>query len=76
MYLGSMLANDDTIDTDVAYRNNTESLNWRELIGVLCDSKMPIRIKSKVYTIAIEKRKKQNAGRSRNNNRTNYKSPK
>lgn len=52
-YLGSVLENDGTIDADVTHRKNTGWLRWRELTGVLCDTRMPVRVKGKVYKTAI-----------------------
>lgn len=52
-YLGSIICNDGSIDMDVTHRINTGWMKWRELTGVLCDSKMPVRIKGKVYKTAV-----------------------
>ncbi|XP_050679440.1 uncharacterized protein LOC126975554 [Leptidea sinapis] len=46
-YLGSILTSDGTIELDVSNRINTGWMKWRELTGVLCNSKMPIPLKAK-----------------------------
>ncbi|XP_063388472.1 uncharacterized protein LOC134674029 [Cydia fagiglandana] len=52
-YLGSIICDDGSIDMDVNHRINTGWMKWRELTGVLCDSRMPVRIKGKVYKAAV-----------------------
>lgn len=44
-YLGSVISKDGSIDTDVTHRINTGWMKWRELSDMLCDSRMPVRIK-------------------------------
>ncbi|XP_045495975.1 uncharacterized protein LOC123694555 [Colias croceus] len=52
-YLGSVISNNGTIDADVTNRINTGWMKWRELSGVLCDNRMPVRVKGKAYKTAI-----------------------
>ncbi|XP_063835572.1 polypeptide N-acetylgalactosaminyltransferase 1-like [Ostrinia nubilalis] len=52
-YLGSIISKDGSIDTDVTHRINTGWMKWRELSGVLCDTRMPVRIKGRVYRAAV-----------------------
>ncbi|KAI8439845.1 hypothetical protein MSG28_001314 [Choristoneura fumiferana] len=52
-YLGSMLTTDAHIEEDVNHRVNTAWLKWRSLSGVLCDNKMPIKTKGKIYKTAV-----------------------
>ncbi|XP_063540276.1 uncharacterized protein LOC134749304 [Cydia strobilella] len=52
-YLGSMLTADANIDADVTHRVNAGWLRWRTLTGVLCDSRIPVRLKGRVYKTAV-----------------------
>ncbi|XP_045492918.1 uncharacterized protein LOC123700390 [Colias croceus] len=52
-YLGSMISSDANIDADVTHRINVAWQKWRSLTGVLCDPKMPIKTKGKVYKTAV-----------------------
>ncbi|XP_061706801.1 uncharacterized protein LOC133517485 [Cydia pomonella] len=52
-YLGTMLTADGAIESDVTYRVNAGWQRWRALSGVLCDRKMLIKVKGKVYKTAV-----------------------
>lgn len=52
-YLGSVISEDGSIDADVIQRTTSGWMKWRTLTGVLCDTKMPIRTKGKVYKTAV-----------------------
>ncbi|XP_063385560.1 uncharacterized protein LOC134673382 [Cydia fagiglandana] len=52
-YLGSIISNDGKIDKDVTHRTTVGWQKWRELTGVICDKKMPIKVKGKIYKSAI-----------------------
>ncbi|XP_048006717.1 uncharacterized protein LOC125242059 [Leguminivora glycinivorella] len=52
-YLGSVVTNDATVDTDIIQRINTGWVKWKELSGVLCDKRMPVHIKGKIYKTAV-----------------------
>ena len=52
-YLGSMLQKDGDIDEDVSHRIKTGWLKWRQASGVLCDMRLPQKLKGKFYRIAI-----------------------
>lgn len=52
-YLGSHLQSNGDIDGDVRARVNGAWMRWREVTGVLCDRKMPIRLKSKIYRTVV-----------------------
>ncbi|PVH36256.1 hypothetical protein PAHAL_6G032900 [Panicum hallii] len=52
-YLGSMLQKDGDIDEDVRHRISAGWLKWRQPSGVLCDKKVPQRLKGKFYRTAI-----------------------
>ncbi|XP_061724252.1 uncharacterized protein LOC133530355 [Cydia pomonella] len=40
-------------DADVSHRINTGWMKWKDLTGVLCDKRMPVTIKGKVYKAAV-----------------------
>jgi hypothetical protein len=52
-YLGSMLQKDENIDEDVRHRISAGLLKWRQASSVLCDKKVPQRLKGKFYRTAI-----------------------
>jgi hypothetical protein len=52
-YLGSMLQKDEDIDEDLSHRIKTGWLKWRKVSGVLCDHRMPLKLKGKFYRNAI-----------------------
>jgi hypothetical protein len=52
-YLGSMLQKDGGIDEDVRHRISAGWLKWRHAFGVLCDKKVPQKLKGKIYRMAI-----------------------
>jgi hypothetical protein len=52
-YLGSMLQKDGDIDEDVSHRIKTGCLKWRQASGVLCDPRVPLKLKSKFYRTAV-----------------------
>ncbi|PVH64663.1 hypothetical protein PAHAL_2G327100 [Panicum hallii] len=52
-YLGSILQKDGDVDEDVRHRISAGWLKWRQTSGVLCDKKVPQRLKGKFYRMAI-----------------------
>ncbi len=52
-YLGSTLSNDADTTTDVKIRINKGWQKWRSLTGVMCDKKIPLKVKGKVYRTVI-----------------------
>ncbi|CAG5046622.1 unnamed protein product [Parnassius apollo] len=52
-YLGSIVAPKACIERDIQNRTQTAWLKWRSLSGILCDSRMPIKIKGNVYKSAV-----------------------
>jgi hypothetical protein len=52
-YLGSMLQKDGNIDEDGSHRIKTGWLKWRQASGLLCYTRMPLKLKSKFYWTAI-----------------------
>jgi hypothetical protein len=52
-YLGSMLQKNGDIDEDVSHRIKVGWLKCRQASGVLCDPRVPIKLKEKLYRTAI-----------------------
>jgi hypothetical protein len=52
-YLGSMLQKDGDIDEDLSHRIKVDWLKWRQASGVLCDPRVPLKLKDKFYRTAI-----------------------
>jgi hypothetical protein len=52
-YLGSMLQKDRDIDEDVRHRISAGWLKWRQVSGVLCDKRVPQKLKGRFYRTAI-----------------------
>jgi hypothetical protein len=52
-YLGSMLQKNGDIDEDVSHRIKADWLKWRQASDVLCDSRVPLKLKNKFYRTAI-----------------------
>jgi hypothetical protein len=52
-YLGSMLQKDGDIDEDVRHRISAGWLKWRQASSVLCDKKVPQKLKGKLYRMVI-----------------------
>ncbi|EYB92379.1 hypothetical protein Y032_0194g1414 [Ancylostoma ceylanicum] len=52
-YLGSRIASTGDVLPDAYERANAACVKWRMTTGILCDRKMPIRLKSKVYRTVI-----------------------
>jgi hypothetical protein len=52
-YLGSMLQKDGNIDEDLSHRIKVSWLKWRQASDVLCDPRVPLKLKGKFYKTAI-----------------------
>ena len=52
-YLGSMLQRDGDIDADVSHRIKAGWIKWRQASGILCDKRVPQKLKGKFYRPAI-----------------------
>ncbi|VDO98885.1 unnamed protein product [Heligmosomoides polygyrus] len=52
-YLGSAIASDGSLTCEVNSRVSAAWSKWRSMTGVLCDRKIPERLKSKIYRTAV-----------------------
>ena len=52
-YLGSVVANDTSMEPEVKSRLSKGWQKWRSLTGVLCDKNMPIKLKGKVHRTVV-----------------------
>ena len=52
-YLGSTITADGSEDSEVTRRIQAGWKNWREVSGVLCDRRMPVKLKGKVYKTVV-----------------------
>ena len=52
-YLGSNISSDGSPYADASARSAAAWLKWKDLTGVLCDRRMPIRLKAKVYKTMV-----------------------
>jgi hypothetical protein len=52
-YLGSMLQSDREIDEDISHKIRVKWVKWRQTSGILCDKKVPNKLKDKFYRIMI-----------------------
>jgi hypothetical protein len=52
-YLESMLQSEGEIDEDVSHKIRVGWVKWRQTSSVLCDKKVPNKIKGKFYRMAI-----------------------
>ena len=48
-YLGSTLVENGELDAEVNHRVQSGWRNWKKVSGVLCDRRMKVKIKGKVY---------------------------
>ena len=52
-YLGCQFQSDGGVESEIDSRIQAGWCSWRKTSGVLCDSKIPIRLKGKVYWTVV-----------------------
>ena len=52
-YLGSIIQENGEIDEDINHRIKVGWQKWKNASGVLCDRKIPLRLKGKIYRICL-----------------------
>lgn len=52
-YLGSIIQDNGEIDEDVSHRIKVGWTKWGSVTGVICDDKIPLRLKGKLYKTMI-----------------------
>ena len=52
-YLGSMLQRDGDINADVSHRIKAGWTKWQQASGILCDKRVPQKLKGKFYRPAM-----------------------
>jgi len=52
-YLRSIVQNNREIEADVSHRIQARWLKWRRASGVLCDKKVPLKLKGKFYRTVV-----------------------
>ena len=52
-YLGSMLQRDGDIDADVSHTIKAGWIKWRQASVILCDKRVPQKVKGKFYRTTI-----------------------
>ncbi|EYC10880.1 hypothetical protein Y032_0053g2350 [Ancylostoma ceylanicum] len=52
-YLGSRISADGSTLVEAEYRANAAWSKWRQVTGVMCDRKVPLKLKSKIYRTVV-----------------------
>ena len=52
-YLGSVVQKDGGFEEDIKHRIKCGRVKWREASGVLCDKRIPIRLKGEYYKSVV-----------------------
>ena len=52
-YRGSIFTSERDLQAEVKYRIRIGGMKWKEVSGVMCDRKMPVELKDKVFKTII-----------------------
>ena len=52
-YLGSIVQQNGEIDEDINQRIKLDWQKWKNATGVLCDKRLPVRLKGKFYRMVV-----------------------
>uniref|UniRef100_A0A8D9FDT2 Endonuclease-reverse transcriptase n=1 Tax=Cacopsylla melanoneura TaxID=428564 RepID=A0A8D9FDT2_9HEMI len=52
-YLGSIVDGMGDLDNEITHRVNAGWMNWKRMTGVLCDKRMSLKIKGKIYKTVV-----------------------
>ena len=76
-YLGFMMQSSGDLDKEITHRIQSGRNTWRKITGVVCDRRVPIKLKYKIHNAVVRpalmygsktapfKKRGKNAGRSR-----------
>ena len=52
-YLGATLAENGDLDAEMMHRIQSGWKNWKRVSGILCDRRISLRVKGKVYKTVV-----------------------
>ena len=52
--LGTSIEEEGGMETEIAKRVGAGWMNWKKCSGVLCDKRMPVKLKGKVYRTVVK----------------------
>ena len=52
-YIGSSVEVTGGMATDITQRGTAAWINWKRCSGVMCDRRMPVKLKGKVYKTVV-----------------------
>ena len=52
-YLGATLVENGDLDTEMTHRIQSGWKNWKRISGILCDRRISLRVKGKVYKTVV-----------------------
>ena len=51
--MGTSIEEEGGMETEIAKRVGAGWMNWKKCSGVLCDKRMPVKLKGKVYRTVV-----------------------